>query len=126
MPDILYHVDYKEVCITLKKFIAVFLSLTLCTSIAGCTAGSARNSDGSGSSAVSSSDVSQQSELSQSDSLETGSSSGDISSFNAGSEISSIQSTSGYDKLMKELDELEQVLKSLDQLSEDDLEIPTP
>ena len=110
----------------MKKFIAVFLSLSLCTSIAGCKAGGARNSDGSGSSAVSSSDVSQQSELSQSDSLETGSSSGDISSFNAGSEISSIQNTSGYDKLMKELDELEQVLKSLDQLSEDDLEIPTP
>jgi hypothetical protein len=27
---------------------------------------------------------------------------------------------------MRELDELEQVLKSLDQISEEDLEIPTP
>ena len=122
MQDILYHVDYKEVCITLKKLIAVFLFLSLCTSITGCAAGDTRNSDGS---AVSSSDVSQQGESAQDNSTEAGSS-GDISSLNSSSGISSAQNTSGYDKLIKELDELEQVLKSLDQISEDDLEIPTP
>ena len=110
----------------MKKSIAVFLFLTLCASIAGCTADDSRNPDGSGSLAVSSSAVAQSGESSQRNSLETGSSSGDRPSKNSSSAISSVPVTSGYAELMKELDELEQVLKSLDQLSEEDLEIPVP
>lgn len=110
----------------MKKAAVFFTAVLLCASVAGCAAPKGLESE--------SADPSQSfvSEISSGDASSDRISSPDescissTSSSAAESSFSDASNSGEYARLIRDLDDLKQVLNSLDQISEDDLAIPTP
>lgn len=110
----------------MKKAAVFFTAVILCASAAGCAAPKGFESESLDSSQafaseISSRDVSSDSAFSQVES----SVSSPVSSAAEHSE-STVSASVEYARLIRDLDDLKQVLNSLDQISEEDLAIPTP